>query len=462
MSRQKYDSKNEAALGAWGYRTGRSAPRITVRERQEEGRDVIVEARWYVNGKPKTKSLGVSIRDDSGRVVPALRREVEEYAEEAWRAVQSGDEVPEFRAEQGSSDSESGPMTLKRGMDIVCDPKRGRWTAVGESERDDRVRACQTILRHLDGDRTWDSLREIDVQGLWVEMEEANRRAAERGKKRYGFRTVQRAVETLLQATKFLRKNHFIPKTVIIKPDDWQRDLRAFWEHAKERELRPHRPRHSREELSAIVEVALDEDGDTDPRFQLLMRLGVGLRLGVAARPWRSDLDTDSETWTLDIHGRGKKKGVHKPLREDVRVYLQSAMVIGYLSDLEAAYQAGRIDDYRLFPAGRLRAGKARADGGRGQEHVGKSWMHDQLVAVEKAAGVEHAFGRGWHGLRRAIVDEMKRRGVSREAMNAAMGWVKSSRIADEIYADPVDEESVEEGEQAHHDIVHDLAGGDE
>lgn len=454
MSQQKYDSSNDAPLGEWGYKTGRSAPRITVRERLEGDRDVVVEARWYIDGKRQQKSLGISIRDDRRRIVPKERRDVEEYAEEVWRAVQAGEEPEDFRADQKSgSGGDSGPVTLKRACELALATDSGAWLTSADKEHAERARCCRYLRRILGDDFQPATLLPRDWTSVWVKIWKTHEKS---GGDRYGYRTCVRTVETLSQVCAYLRVNEEIPQGSGHPPDNWRKSLKKYWASQQGKPVDPYRPRHTEDELAALVRTSRDPAVELDPRFDAIVLFVLGLRAGaITHRALRSGIDWDAGT--LTIHGSGKKAGVVVSLEGPLGSRLREEMVIGYLSELEERYRKeGR--DYALFPKGRLRAGKARADGGRGLESVGESWLNERFHDLEKAAGVKHVEGRAWHGVRRAVVDQYKKKGVPKAARNAALGYEKDSNVPDEIYENPVDRQAIKDGQEAHRSILDDLS----
>jgi hypothetical protein len=126
----------------------------------------------------------------------------------------------------------------------------------------------------------------------------------------------------------------------------------------------------------------------------------------------------------------------------------------GYLRELEAAYQAGEIRNYPLFPAGQLPGGrryneieKRKRDYRTPEYPVAKVERHGRARPIgmravnnwwheaEDLAGVPHIDGRGPYGSRRGGVDEAKRQHISREGLMAHGGW-SDTQVPDNIYAE--------------------------
>jgi hypothetical protein len=117
-------------------------------------------------------------------------------------------------------------------------------------------------------------------------------------------------------------------------------------------------------------------------------------------------------------------------LTDEERAVLEEAMQTGYLSALEAAYQAGDVADYALFPAGKLLRGKARA-----RENTKPM---SNLVALfhelERLAGVEPVEGRAWHGMRRRLSDLAEPLTSDERAKNAVTGHAPGSKMRGSVY----------------------------
>jgi hypothetical protein len=182
----------------------------------------------------------------------------------------------------------------------------------------------------------------------------------------------------------------------------------------------PPRSWYSYEELTAIIRALNDPNVVLDPRFELLMHVGAGFRPGVLIRAMRSELYL--EGGVLRIRRSGKGRGFARTFTGALRERVGEVLATGYLSDLEDAYQRGDIDDYPIFPAGKLCGGKSQSDGGRGLDSVGSFWLRRHFQKLETAADVEHLPRRGWLGLRRAVARVLYARGVSVPATCAVLG----------------------------------------
>ena len=105
---------------------------------------------------------------------------------------------------------------------------------------------------------------------------------------------------------------------------------------------------------------------------------------------------------TLRVPGAGHKEAAPIVLTPDQRAAVDSALA-GYLVDYEALWQAGKIKDYPLFPAGRFKKGKAKVvEVPRPLTRDAALGMFHDLEGIAKVTPVP---GRGWYGVRRIAAD---------------------------------------------------------
>lgn len=123
----------------------------------------------------------------------------------------------------------------------------------------------------------------------------------------------------------------------------------------------------------------------------------------------------------VDVEGRGNKQSPGLALNGVTRQAVEDAFQ-GYLSELEALHRSGAIEDYPLFPAGRLDNGIAKPDGKLTHREVTRNaalgWFHE----LETIAGVECKKGRGWNGLRRIYTDVAPRYTSNEKTLNTVSG----------------------------------------
>lgn len=199
------------------------------------------------------------------------------------------------------------------------------------------------------------------------------------------------------------------------------------------------------ERVIATQSLARLQQPFVDPRIRLVVDLGAECRIGQVLRARRSkltiaDLPVDRDTMPegqlgkLVVPGRGNKGGADITFTPEQFLTMRYALTEGYLSELEARYQAGLIKDYLLFPAGKLVQGKAKVQQEQTPMHraTALSLFHE----LEELAGVQPQPGRGWYGLRRKATDVARRHTTDAKVLNAQGGW-KDSRTRETIYQDP-------------------------
>lgn len=135
---------------------------------------------------------------------------------------------------------------------------------------------------------------------------------------------------------------------------------------------------------------------------------------------------------------------VEKYLRKGDRVYVEGE--IDYRSYEDGGgnarwvteIQRGEIEDYYLFPAGRLKRGKALVDRCIHQP-LGPTAIRVMFRALEKAAGVEHQQGRSFYGLRRQATDLAPEFAQDARVLNRLTGHLDSA-TRERVYQDPQNE----------------------
>jgi integrase len=230
--------------------------------------------------------------------------------------------------------------------------------------------------------------------------------------------------------------------------------LRSYLLAATERDElpKPRRLRYTLEEGLRILAAA----PAIDPRLDLMLWLAPNQRLGQVVRTRRSHVDLVANE--LRIPGRGQKRGPVISMTEGERHALDDAFATGYLRLLEAAFLAGEIADYPLFPSGQMPGIRALRRGFGTKAGAPPSWRAPEhpTATVERHAGakpvvrrtigewwalaearaeVSHLEGRGPYGVRRMFTDESKKRKISREGLTAMGGW-SDPQMADRVYAD--------------------------
>jgi len=184
-----------------------------------------------------------------------------------------------------------------------------------------------------------------------------------------------------------------------------------------------------------------------EPRIRLAIELSAECRLGqvflcrrsnlalAEVSPAEAELCASGTLGSLVVPGKPpKKQGEMILLTPEQYRTVRYELEEGYLSALEALYQAGAIRDYLLFPAGKLLKGKApmRANATAMHRAAGLQFFRE----LEELAGVRSVAKRGWNGLRRKATDVARRYTTDAKVLNAQGGW-KDSRTREDIYQDP-------------------------
>jgi hypothetical protein len=108
------------------------------------------------------------------------------------------------------------------------------------------------------------------------------------------------------------------------------------------------------------------------------------------------------------------------------------AQRVGYLADLERAYRERVIDDYPLFPQGKLRLGRVPLRADEALEPVNDRTLNDWVHEMEALVGAPPLEEGGLNAFRRIFIDVYNR-------------WERSGRVKDLI----VGHEDVRDPEQS-------------
>lgn len=327
-------------------------------------------------------------------------------------------------------EKEAGPLTISEGIARAFAPLRGMYAGDTRHARQARALAERAAAK-LEPGLTWAELTPGTVLYL------ARRFAQERtdGK---GVRAAEYACVVLYTVAGWLREERLIPETAALPRRGWKTKLRDEWRSLTGRSTEPARPRHSVEEVRQFF-AGLPQG---DPRLWLLVELAAELRAGQAVRGRRSDLNLAPVggygLGRFVVRGVGKKLGEVVDLHPELRALVDRVLTEGYLSDAEAAYQRGELADYFLFPAGRLRQGKApaaRVD----RQPLGPTAIRNMFCEVERLAGVEHQPGRAFYGLRRQATDLAPEFAQDARVLNRLSGHAESS-TRERVYQDQQNE----------------------
>lgn len=325
---------------------------------------------------------------------------------------------------------EPEPLTLAEGIRSAFDPVRGMYPTETKHTREAR-RLADRGAEILGSEMRWVELTPGKIQYLVRVLA----RQSQQGR---GARTAEYMCDMLYGVASWLRQEELIPETAALPKRNWKVRLKQEWQALTGRSVQPQRPRHTVDEVAAIF-AALPE---ADPRLWLLIELAAELRAGQAVRAKRSDLVLAPVggfgLGRFVVHGRGKKHGEVVDLHPELRTLVDEMLSSGYLSDAEAAFRRGEVEDYYLFPAGRLKGGKALAERCQGQP-LGSTAIRDMFRTVEAAAGVEHQPGRSFYGLRRQATDLAPEFAQDARVLNRLTGHLDSS-TRERVYQDPQNE----------------------
>jgi hypothetical protein len=425
----------------WSHSVGVAPKRVTVVEMTT--RDGTLYLRWRPgfsrSKKWKHESLGKTLRTKDGKIIEERRRWAKERVQKKY------DELVAARSAASPKKSDE-PLTLKQGLARAIDTHLGKYPA-DTAHRREVIRSMEFAIQYWGEDRIWNSIRRADLRALGrARMDQLIRQGES------GHRGAEVVVTHVLTVANWLRGEELIDEEACHPEQYWKQRLREYWmgKHDTKREPEPHQPRYTPEEMGRLLDAA----PRVDPRLALLVELGAGLRLGQVVRGWRRDLNLEENT--LRVIGMGRKKAPTVELNDYQRAAVDRALA-GYLRELEAAFLAGEIANYPLFPSGQMpgsrshlfreqKSGAARSPHGPAEptatveRHANakpltgttwRDWWHD----AEEIAGVVHLDGRGPYGIKRTEVDLAKEEKISREGLKEFGGW-SDTQMPDRVYAD--------------------------
>lgn len=175
-----------------------------------------------------------------------------------------------------------------------------------------------------------------------------------------------------------------------------------------------------------------------DPRFALAFRLGGEQRIGQVVRTTRQNLLLPGIDRTngkrVPLHGLLQPPSARRKQSQPIALLQRDHDQIvwelehGYLREFEAAYRAGRIDDYPMFPSLRLARGLAPLR--ENAEPISRTAALKMFHHIEEVAGVERVPGRGWYGVRRLLSDVVEDHATDERVQNALTANTKDVRRA--------------------------------
>lgn len=397
----------------WEYSIGMLPHRVEAYE--DTRRAGVVTLRWKAGPDRWTRrSLGFAVRVGSRLDAEHVERARHE-AEIQYRRLIG--QVPE--PERG--------MTLAEGVKLITDPERGRYPKA-TAHRHEVERCLKRVMATLGRDRPFSAIERGDVRTVW-RAELKRQQAAGNA----GHRSAELLVSRLFTVADWLRDEQKIAEGACRSWKKWREEFAVDCG-----EIVIQRPRHSLEEFRALLAAA----PKVDPRFALLFTLGAEFRLGQVRRITRKCVSTDvTSRWPHGcflVKGSGKKRGTLVAMTAGQRDEFDEAVHNGYLEGLEVNFDAKTIDDYPIFPGGKIR----RLSGNLGTDarHASRPPIDPTQIRTwfnecERLANIPHVAGRGWYGSRRIGVDGAKAEGISREGLQKWGGW-SDTQVPDMIYAD--------------------------
>jgi hypothetical protein len=429
----------------WSYQAGgKRGDTVTAWERPEKGG--VVYLRWTDPAKGTYAKLatGIRLRDRDGALVKARIAEATRLADEKLkdvRVLRAG----ASRAPQGSTDGRgttvvqasppasdppvgdpaprSAGLPLRAGITEAMQIGKGVFARATDHARDTR-RALDRVLAVMDDALTFEAMKPQHYRELWRglatqykverdQIEERRREALAAGsvppaglRPTGGRRATHMAVIALVRVARWLEEAGKVSSPATRPPHNWRKQCDADWQSTTGEASTDEddRPRYTPAELGRL-HLALER---ADPRLRLAVELAGEARLGpVVKRCRRSDLSLDAGAGALGlgqlrVSGAGTKPGVKIDFDATQRALVDATLAEGYLRDLERLYRDGVVSNYWLWPAGRLRDGRART---HVTKHMDDRTLNDLWRALERLAGVPHKPGRGAYGMRRISTD---------------------------------------------------------
>jgi integrase len=429
-------------------KVGTAWPVVHIVERPDKGWKVYL--RWFdrTNGNHRQVATALVLRTKDGRRVKARIPQARAEAEILRERILAGEfDKPVVVKKEG------GPLTLKQGLDAAIDAKRGKYK-VDTPDRRELIRSMTLACDELGEDRTWEELLPSDLSAVCARK---IRDLHMQGKN--GHRAAVIVLRDMLRVASWLRQDGRMPANacyfdgMALKA---QLDKDWLGITGSDRSHEPSRPRHTLDEMRAILAAA----ARVDPRLYLALAIGAELRLGQVRRVRRTDVTlgatTDAPHGMVRVVGQGKKGGETVYLTAGQRRVLNDALDCGYLRFLEDVFRAGALADYPLFPSERLKgtarknpsptapkkstiptpwAGYATVAKHADVEPIGDDALRGLFRKAEAVAGVPHVQGRLGYGVRRVAVDVAKASGISREGLQAHGAWA-TSQVPDAIYSE--------------------------
>jgi len=404
--------------GDWKYQVGEIPHQLTAYERPDKGNAIYTRV-WDGVKYTRKRSLYRPIRDAKGKVIPEKEIVAQQLAVRRHAELVAGAD---------HEDQPGAPLTLAGGFRKLLDPKEGKYPT-DSGHRRDVVRASKLVKHVLGADRRMDTIKHRDYRKIWRHIAHAHKSEGS-----YGPRTAELYCGALQTAARWLQREGYLEPGDAIPAPGWKVEMREDWAQIVGAPIPDQEKLRYTEAESLKLWRAAPK---ADPRVSLAMEVGAELRLGQVGRVRRTDIFATAafHLGGLQVHGRGKKRGEKIIFTTAQRHALTAALLWGYLAEAERPFQAGEIDDFYLFPGGRLHAAedhrgrrvlRVQAEGAA--RPISRRALARQWEKLEELAGVEHVPGRLWYGMRRHQADRVEAlEGVKARVKNRMGGWTKTS-----------------------------------
>ena len=456
MTRRRHDIEPDPL---WTYSYGARPYTVNAYERPERGHQVWV--RWtnaQKSGREKRdkQPLGLRVRNLrlgklDAQLVKAAERAVQQFQAKLLTGVQQGAQ-PVATAEL--LPAEAPLLTLREGFDVALHPTEGKYPATSARRYDQMLKYRERLFGAagggpplIDPSLPWTALEAKHTRAMWRKM--ASRYLETEGRE-FGLRAAEGIIDALYSVASWLREEDHIPSDAARPAHHWRKRLKEEWaQRTGEQRTRPNRPRHSEEEYRRIF--AALADPRADPRIRLAIELAAECRTGQVLRCTRTMLtlpDVDSAKYEtappgalgqIEIPGAGKKHGEIVVFTPEQRRAVDDALG-SYLVNYEAAWLAGELKDYYLFPGSRMRmldetgrrwTRRVRLDA----KPLSRDGARAAFQELERIARVPYVRGRGWYGLRRIAADMAETETTDDRVKDRLGGW-KDSETRKQIYQD--------------------------
>jgi integrase len=412
--------RRNAAKKCWSESFGYYGTTIRAAERNPGG---VLYLLWLdKRGKQQKRSL-------QHRDRKLARKQALEMANAMASAVSPG--TARFVTVERPQEKGPEPLTLPEGMARAFEPLKGLYPRPTKHAKQARKYA-DAAAQVLGPDTTWAELRPSSILYLVRQLARASRNGE-------GAVSAEKTCVILYAIASWLRSEELIPSTAAHSNTGWKLRVREEWRNTTGQRTRAvERPRHAVDEVAALF-AALPQ---ADPRLRLLVELAAELRAGQAVRARRTDLTLDMvggfERGRFIVYGAGKKRGETVDLHPELRTLVDEVLSTGYLAEAEAAFQRGEVEDYFLFPAGKLKGGSVPL-GRATAAHASYQAMRDLFEDLERIAGVEHRRGRSFYGLRRQATDLAPDFSQDARVLNSISGHADSA-TREQVYQDKENE----------------------